>query len=114
MTDVRQTTATLVLEREPARAGSSFATASQDLVVELHKPRGRAVELAVEAGTHEVRLERSRGSLARDEQQVADGSRVVLDQRQFGQTAPPEPTVQRGDVTPPRLATWPGATVSSS
>jgi hypothetical protein len=52
---------------------------------------------------YEVRLERSRGSLlARTE--ITDGSRVVLDQRQFGQTAPPEPTVRRGEVAPPRLA----------
>ena len=102
MTDVRQTTATLVLS-ENLEGRFFVRTASQDLVVELYKPQGRAVELAVEAGLYEVRLERSRGSLlARTE--VTDGSRVVLDQRQFGQTATPEPTVRRGDVTPPRLA----------
>ncbi len=91
MTDVRQTTATLVLS-ENLEGRFFVRTASQDLVVELYKPQGRAVELAVEAGLYEVRLERSRGSLlARTE--ITDGSRVVLDQRQFGQTAPPEPTV---------------------
>jgi len=102
MTDVHQTTATLVLG-ENLEGRFFVRTASQDLVVELYKPQGRTVELAVEAGLYEVRLERAKESLlARTE--ITDGSRVVLDPRQFGQAAPAEPTVRRGDIAPPRLA----------
>jgi hypothetical protein len=59
MTDVRQTTATLVLS-EGLEGRFFVRTSSQDLVVELYKPRGRAVELAVEAGIYDVRLEREK------------------------------------------------------
>jgi hypothetical protein len=100
MTDVRQTTATLVLGE--ALEGRFFVRNSvRELIVELYKPRGRRIELAVEAGSYEVRLERDRESLvARTD--VTDGSRVVLDPRQFGQASPSEPTARRGDVPLPR------------
>jgi hypothetical protein len=103
MTDVRQTTATLVLG-ESLEGRFFVRTSSQDLVVELYKPRGRAIELAVEAGVYDVRLEREKGSLmARAE--VADGSRIVLEPRQFGLAPPAEPTERRGDVAArPRYA----------
>ena len=96
MTDVRQTTATLVLGED--REGRFFVrTASQELVVELYKPRGRLVELAVEPGIYEVRVEREKGSVtARAE--VVDGARVAIDPRQFGPVAM-EPTRRRGDST---------------
>jgi len=102
ITDVHQTTATLVLG--DALEGRFFVrTSSQELVVELYKPRGRTVELAVEAGTYDVRLERDKGSLqARAE--VADGARVVLDPRQFGQAAAAEPTARRGATAQDRFA----------
>ena len=100
MTDVRQTTATLVIS-ENLEGRFFVRTASQDLVVELYKPRGRAVELAVEAGMYDVRLERDKGSLlARAE--VVDGARVVLDPRQFGQAAAPDQTQRRGAAPAPR------------
>ena len=103
MTDVRQTTATLVIG-ESLEGRFFVRTASQDLVVELYKPRGRAVELAVEAGMYDVRLERDKGSLvARTE--VVDGARVVLDPRQFGQAAASDPTRRRGAApSQPRYA----------
>ena len=103
MTDVRQTTATLVLS-EGLEGRFFVRTSSQDLVVELYKPRGRAVELAVEAGTYDVRLERDKGSLvARTE--VVDGARVVLDAQKFGQAAAPDPTQRRGPAPSlPRFA----------
>jgi hypothetical protein len=78
-------------------------TSTQDLVVELYKPRGRAVELAVEAGIYDVRLEREKGSLVA-RTQVADGARVVLDSREFGQAPPPDPTARRGGAPRPRFA----------
>ena len=102
MTDVHQTTATLVLG-ETLEGRFFVRTASQDLVVELYKPRGRTVELAVEAGMYDVRLERDKGALvARTE--VLDGARVVLDPRQFGVAASSEPTQRRGDAPRPRFA----------
>ena len=97
---MRQTTATLVLPEE--LEGRFFIrTTGQELVVELYKPRGRRVELAMEPGAYDVRVEREKASLtARTE--VADGAHVTLDARQFGPAAL-EPTQRRGDVQP-RLA----------
>ena len=94
MTDVRQTSATLVLGEE--LEGRFFVrTAAQELVVELYKPRGRRVELAIEPGSYDVRMERDKGALtARVE--VGREARVVMDPRQFGIAAPPELTRRRG------------------
>jgi hypothetical protein len=101
MTDVRQTTATLVLGEE--LEGRFFIrTAAQELVVELYKPRGRKVELAVEPGTYEVRVERAKESLT-TRADVPDGARVTIDPRQFGPAAI-EPTQRRGAVESPRFA----------
>jgi hypothetical protein len=100
ITDVRQTTATLVLGEE--LEGRFFIrTGAQELVVELYKPRGRKVELAVDPGIYEVRIERDKGALvARAE--VAEEARVVLDPKLFGIAPPGEPTRRRGDG--PRFA----------
>jgi len=102
MTDVRQTTSTLVLGED--LEGRFFVrNASQELVVELYKPRGRRVELGVEAGSYEIRLEREKTSLsARTD--VAEGARVTLEPRQFGPAAVAEATHRRGDepAPPPR------------
>ena len=93
MTDVRQTTATLVLGEE--LDGRFFVrTAAQELVVELYKPRGRRVELAVEPGIYDVRVERDKGSFAA-KATVTDGGRVELLASQFG-IAAAEPTQARG------------------
>ena len=98
MTDVRQTTATLVLGEE--LEGRFFIrTAAQELVVELYKPRGRKVELAIEPGTYEVRVERDKGAMV-TRADVVDDARVVLDPKQFGIAAPGEPTRRRGDDGP--------------
>jgi caspase domain-containing protein len=118
MTDVHQTNATLVLGEE--LDGRLFVrTAAQELVVELYKPRGRRVELAVEPGKYDIRLERDKESLtARAE--VATDARVVLEPTQFGLAPPPEPTRRRGDGRSPfavagrhrlefRTGTWPKA-----
>src|SRR5262249_47622677 len=101
MTDVRQTTATLVLAED--LDGRFFVrTMSQELIVELYKPAGRRVELAVEPGSYEVRVERPKGALLA-KTQVADGARVVLEAREFGATAV-ETTQRRGDEPAPPLA----------
>jgi caspase domain-containing protein len=102
MTDVHQTNATLVLG-ENLEGRFFVRTSAQELVVELYKPRGRTVELAVEAGIYNVRLEREKSSLV-TVAEIADGARVVLEPRQFGQAAAPEPTRSRGTAPPLRYA----------
>ena len=116
MTDVRQTTATLVIGEE--LEGRFFVrNAAQELVVELYKPRGRRVELAVEAGTYDVRIERDKGALAA-RTEITDGSRSVLAAAQFG-IAAVEPTQTRGGAPalaapPPSASRSPAGTASSS
>ena len=60
------------------------------------------MELGVEPGAYEVRIEIQKSSLLA-KTQVDEGARVVLDPRQFGVT-PCEATVRRGDDEPFRLA----------
>ncbi len=100
MTDLRQTSATLVLGK--ALSGRFFVrNASQELVVELYKPYGRTVELGVEPGAYEVRLEQEATSLlARPK--LDEGARIVLEADQFGITSP-EPTRARGEPELPRF-----------
>jgi hypothetical protein len=101
MTDVRQTTATLVLS-EDLEGRFFIRTAAQELVVELYKPSGRRVELAVEPGPYEIRVERSKGALLA-KTDVGDGARVVLAAREFGATTL-ETTRRRGDEPSMRYA----------
>src|SRR5262249_26706119 len=102
MTDVRDTSSTLVLG-EDLEGRFFIRTMSQELVVELYKPAGRKVELALQAGRYEVRIERTRGALV-TKADVPDGTRVVLAPRQFGEAAAGEVTRRRGFGEPPRLA----------
>jgi hypothetical protein len=102
MTDVRQTGATLVLGEE--LDGRFFIrNAARELIVELYKPRGRKVELGVEPGAYEVRIEQTKGSLLA-KTQIAEGGRVLLEARQFGITAV-EATRTRGGPDSPGLVT---------
>jgi uncharacterized caspase-like protein len=95
MTDVRQTSATLVL---PAELDGRFfvRTAARELIVELYKPRGREVRLGVEPGAYEVRLEAQKTALMA-KAQLAEGAAVVLDPQQFG-VAAVEAARRRGDA----------------
>jgi hypothetical protein len=100
MTDLRQTSATLVLGQ--TLDGRFFVrNARQELVVELYKPYGRAVELGLEPGAYEVRLERESSTLLA-KPHIAEGARVVLEPDQFG-IASPEPTRARGGPERPRF-----------
>jgi hypothetical protein len=101
MTDLRQTSATLVLGAE--LDGRFFVrNAKRELVVELYKPIGRKVELGVEPGSYEVHLEREAAAfLAKPK--LDEGSQVVLEPAQFTPTTP-EPTRPRGGVGPPPFA----------
>jgi hypothetical protein len=97
MTDVRQTTATLVLGEE--LDGRFFVrNAAQELVVELYKPFGRKIELGLEPGTYDVRLDREKTSM-QAKTRVDEGGRVTLDAKQFGAVAL-EATHKRGDDMP--------------
>jgi hypothetical protein len=101
MTDLRQTSATLVLGEQ--LDGRFFVrTARQELVVELFKPLGRRVELGVEPGTYEVRVEREATALLA-KPTVAEGGRVVLEPAQFTSTTK-EKTRARGGFAPPPFA----------
>ena len=101
MTDVKQTTATLVIGED--LDGRFFVrNAAQELVVELYKPRGRRVELAVEAGTYDVHVEREKSALSA-RTTITDGSRIVLVASQFG-VAAIEPTQSRGGPSAARFA----------
>jgi hypothetical protein len=101
MTDVRQTSATLVLP--PELEGRFFIrTAARELVVELYKPQGREVKLGVEPGAYEVRVEAPKAALIA-KTQLADGATVVLDPRQFG-VATIERTRPRGGFEGARYA----------
>ena len=98
MTDVRQTSATLVLG-EDLEGRFFIRNAAHELIVELYKPRGRKVELGVEPGAYEVRIEQTKGSLLA-KTQIADGGQVLLEPRQFG-IAPVEATRPRGGAEGP-------------
>jgi hypothetical protein len=85
MTDLRQTTATIVLGED--LAGRVFIrNAARHLVVELHKPAGRTVDIGVEPGVYEVRLDRDRGAYA-TRTQATHGARVALAARHFSGAA---------------------------
>jgi len=93
MTDLRQTTAAIVLGE--ALEGRIFIrNAKQELVVELYKPHGRRVEIGLEAGEYEVRVERPATAL-RARSKIAEGQRVEFTLDQFTPTRP-EPTRRRG------------------
>ena len=101
MTDVRQTSATLVLPGD--LEGRFFVrNAAQELIVELYKPLGRPVELGVEPGTYEVRAEIRKSSLVA-KANVPDGGTFVLEPRQFGPAAV-EATRRRGGANAPPYA----------
>ena len=98
MTDLRQTTATLVLGEE--LDGRFFVrNAAQQLVVELYKPSGRRVELGLEPGRYEMRVERKQVLLA-GKVALVNGARHVVDAAQLHVTAG-EPTRRRGYQPPP-------------
>ena len=100
ITDVRQTTAALMLGA--SLEGRIFVrNARQELVVELYKPQGRKIELGLEPGTYEVRIERpAEAWLAKS--QIANGQRLEMELEQFSPTKP-EPSRRRG-FSAPRFA----------
>jgi hypothetical protein len=97
MTDVRQTTATLLLG-EDLDGRFFIRNAAQELVVELYKPFGRKVQLGLEPGSYEVRLDREKTSMLA-KTKIDEGATLALDAKQFGPVAL-EATRRRGDEIP--------------
>jgi hypothetical protein len=99
MTDVRQTSASLVLSED--LSGRCFVrNAADQLVVELQKPRGRSVELGLEPGSYRVHCDLQSGALATTTE-VAEGAQVVVGPERMAATEHQE-TISRGTSdTPP-------------
>jgi hypothetical protein len=93
MTDVRETSATLVLGDD--LSGRFFIrNADEQLIVELYKLHGRSVELGIEPGTYQVRCENDSGSSV-SSTSLEDGGHSVLATQHFTITEQ-EPVVVRG------------------
>lgn len=99
ITDVRETTASIVLG-ELLEGRVFIRDAKQQLVVELQKPPGRRVEIGLEAGEYQVRIQRPASAML-SRATVRDGQRLELSLAQFSPTTP-EPTRRRGG--PPSFA----------
>jgi hypothetical protein len=84
MTDVRRTSARLVLDE--AMSGRFFVrNEQQQLVAELYKPPGRLVELGLEPGRYSVHLDRTAELLVASAD-LASGQRLVLHRAYFRPT----------------------------
>ncbi|MCU0241919.1 MAG: caspase family protein, partial [Vicinamibacteria bacterium] len=83
LTDVRQTTSSLVLGAEFDGRFFVYNTRRQ-LVAELHKPQGRTVELGLEPGEYEVRYEQE-PVLLRSRLSLESGNRLELKRDGFKQ-----------------------------
>jgi hypothetical protein len=93
MTDVRETSAVLVLSED--LSGRLFIrNSNEQLVVELFKVPGRTVELGLEPGTYKVRCEKESGSSI-STAALEEGGQFILDPQHFT-TATQEPVVARG------------------
>ncbi|MFI4942950.1 MAG: caspase family protein [Burkholderiales bacterium] len=95
MTDVRQTTASLILGEE--YDGRFFVLdARRHLVAELFKPYGRRVELGLEPGEYEVQFEEQSALLA-SSIKLAEGQRLELSRDDLKRTRR-APTQRRGEA----------------
>ncbi len=94
MTDLRQTSSTLVLEE--GMGGRFYIRNAEDqLVVELYKPHGRSVELGLEPGDYEVRCEVESRVLV-STVALAEGGNVTLHGSDFVTTDAQPVTVRGG------------------
>jgi len=96
MTDVRQTSAGLVLAEE-LHGRFFIRNANQQLVAELFKPAGRRMELGLEPGTYDIRLEQKQ-DLFISALTLEESGQVVLSNTDFNLSSR-EPTVARGGAT---------------
>jgi len=99
MTDVRQTSAGLVLS-EGLEGRCFVRNADDQLVVELQKPQGRSVQLGLEPGAYRIHCDLRSGAMATTTE-VAEGARVVVGPDRMAATERQE-TISRGTSdTPP-------------
>ncbi len=95
ITDVRQTSAGLLMSED--LTGRLFIrTENNQLVAELQKPAGRAIELGLEPGKYSLDLQRQ-SQVAIATVELKPGERLVLRSSSF-QNASSEPTVSRGEL----------------
>lgn len=99
MTDVRQTSAGLVLS-EDLKGRCFVRNADDELVVELRKPEGRTVELGLAPGTYRINCDLKTGGMATSTE-VAEGARVVVGPSQFTPTGVQETTARGISDEPP-------------
>lgn len=95
MTDVRQTSAGLVLA-ESLQGRFFIRNANRQLIAELFKPSGRRVELGLEPGKYRVHMAREIQS-ATATVELAMGQRAILDEDHFEIIAR-ERTTMRGGI----------------
>lgn len=95
MTDVRQTSAGLVLA-ESLQGRFFIRNANRQLIAELFKPAGRRIELGLEPGTYRVHMAREIQS-ATASVELAMGQREILDEDDFEIVAR-ERTTTRGGI----------------
>ena len=99
MTDVRQTSAGLVLS-EDLRGRCFVRNAEDQLLVELQKPQGRRVQLGLEPGAYRIHCDLESGGMVTTAE-VAEGAQVVVGPDRMAATEWKE-TVSRGTSdTPP-------------
>jgi hypothetical protein len=98
MTDVRQTSATMVLS-EDLHGRCFVRNADDQLVVELQKPRGRSVRLGLEPGAYKVHCNLNAGGMSTTTE-VAEGAQVVVGPDRMAATEVQE-TVSRGTSDSP-------------
>ena len=94
MTDVRQTSAGLILA-EALQGRFFIRNANRQLIAELFKPAGRRVELGLEPGTYRVHMAREIQS-ATTSVELAMGQRAILDEDHFEIIARERTTVRGG------------------
>ena len=99
MTDVRRTSAGLVLS-EDLKGRCFVRNADDELVVELRKPEGRIVELGLAPGTYRINCDLKSGGMATSTK-VAEGARVVVGPSQFTPTGVQETTARGISDEPP-------------
>ena len=95
MTDVRQTSAGLILA-EALQGRFFIRNANRQLIAELFKPAGRRVELGLEPGAYRVHMAREVQS-ATTSVELAMGQRAILDEDHFEIIAR-EHTTMRGGI----------------
>jgi len=99
MTDVRQTSASLILG-EHLNGRLFVRNAREQVVAELYKAGGRAVELGLEPGVYEIQFEQQK-ALLESRVELTAGQRLRVYQRDF-ESALREETTSRGGPIPER------------